>query len=535
MNSIWNNNYTLFTSRFPSLKSILPPPNEEEIANPPFWQISETRNGMITCTENSLRLHSLYNPEREAISGITNPEIMEKSTTVFYGFGLGYHVIQWAKMMKENGNTSKRLVLIEPDPLHFYAALYLLDWSDVFSYENLVLAIGCPADSVLPLIEDTSKINVGNEGVSDAYFFSIPAFIEHAKPYFDTIQAIVNRNKRKNEINAATLKKFGKLWCKNSIKNIEKMRELGCISSFFSNTSSLTNIPFFIVGAGPSLATTLPYIKEIKKRCIIICVETALHSLLRQEVEPDFIIITDPQWWAYKHIAGLKAPNSYLVTEISTYPTVFRFKCKNILLCNSQFPIGQYFQSKLNIDLGDLGTGGSVASSAWNLAHLWGAKEIFTTGLDFAFPENKTHIKGSDAEETLLTVSNHLQTPDKAICNSLYNANASIGKDFVGKDVVTDSRMKMFAWWFESRLANCPETTTYTLSAQGLNVPGIKISNIDTLLSYKDISKEKEELFNNASTKSIIIGDKVPAFKKLLKEFPNKEFKSLFSFLNDYL
>ena len=534
MNSIWNNNYKAFTSRFPNLASLLPPPNEEEVCNPPFWEISETRNGMITCSESSLRLHSAYNPEREAVAGITNPEIMEKSTTVFYGFGLGYHVIQWVKMMKEKGPSSKKLVLIEPDPLHFYSALSFLDWTDVFTYENLILAINCPAEGVLPLLEDTSRINVGNTGVSDAFFFTIPAFIEHAKPYFDTVQAIVTRNKRKNEINAATLKKFGRLWCKNSLKNIDKLRSLSSVSSYIKEDIDLSDIPFFIVGAGPSLQTMLPYLKEIKKRCIVICVETALRALLRNGVEPDFIVITDPQWWAYKHIAGLKAPNSILITEISTYSSVFRFNCNRILLCDSQFPIGQYFQSRLGVELGDLGTGGSVASSCWNLAHLWGAKEIYTIGLDFAFPENKTHIKGSDAEETILATHNRLITPDKATSSSLYNANASLSKNYKGEDVVTDSRMKMFAWWFESRLAGCPETKTYTLSLEGLYVPGIEVSNIDTILSYKDISDKKESFFNT-DAKPIVNGDKVPLFKKLLKEFPNEDFLNLYGFLKEYL
>ena len=539
MNSIWNKNYSLFTSRFSSLASLLPYPKEEEVSSPSFWEISKTRNGSITCSENSLRLHSAYNPEREAISAVSIPEIKDKTTTVFYGFGLGYHVIELAKLInkekEENGSTNRKLILIEPDYNHFYASLSFLDWSEVFKVDNLILAIGCPVESVLPLIEDTQIINIGDTGVSDAYFFALPAFMNHAKEYFDALQEIIKRNKRKNDINAATLKKFGKLWCKNSLNNISHMKELKSVSSFINKDVDISNIPFLILGAGPSLENILPYLKELKDKCIIICVETALRSMNRIGVSPDFIIITDPQWWAYKHIAGLKAPNSILITEISTYTSVFRFNCKDILLCSSQFPIGQYFELKLNVELGNLGTGGSVASSAWNLAHLWGAKEIYTAGLDFSFPGNKTHIKGSDSEENIMSISNRLFSSDKALSTQLFNSNAQIGKSFNGEDVVTDSRMKMFAWWFESRLANCPETKTYSLNKESLNVPGIEISNISTLLAYKNIKEVKEKLFNSNDIKPIVNGDKVPLFKKLLKEFPNKEFMLQFPFLKDYL
>ena len=272
MNSIWNNNYSAFKSRFPQLAELLPPPDIAQVAQPTFWKLEQTRNGMITASENGLRLHSAYNPEREAAGGVANEEMQEKSATVFYGFGLGYHVVEWCKLYNSTDATKvdaaatkvdaastkgaptahmvaptkgpvagprapKKLILIEPDVNHFYAALNVLDWTPVFQVENLVLAIGCPAESVLQLIEDTSKINIGGTGVSDAYFFAIPAFMTHAQEYFAAVQSIINRNKRKNEINAATLKKFGKLWCRNSLRNIEKMRELGCVNDYVISDS----------------------------------------------------------------------------------------------------------------------------------------------------------------------------------------------------------------------------------------------------------------------------------------------------------
>jgi hypothetical protein len=39
---------------------------------------------------------------------------MEKSSIVFYGIGLGYHLIEAAKLIKENSN-NKKLIIIEPN------------------------------------------------------------------------------------------------------------------------------------------------------------------------------------------------------------------------------------------------------------------------------------------------------------------------------------------------------------------------------------------------------------------------------------
>lgn len=533
MNSIWNKNFEAFQKRFPQLAQMT---GSQPVAPESIWSLEQSKNGMITASEGGVRLHSAYNPEREAAGAVCRDEVFEKSAVVFYGFGLGYHVIEFAKQADARGKEKAlpRLVLIEPDVKHFFAAMCLLDWTPVFALEQLIIAVGCPSDSVLPLLEDTSKVNVGETGVSDSYFFDIPSFTAHAAAYFDEIRSLVKRNQRKNEINAATLKKFGKLWCRNSLKNMRQLEKCPGIAGLAGSASDL---PFLILGAGPSLETILPYIKELQARTITLCVETALHTLLRAGLQPDFIFLTDPQFWAYRHIAGLAAPESLLITELSAYPSVFRFPCRKILLCGSQFPVGQYFEEKMALQPGDLGTGGSVASSAWNFAHFCGAREIYTAGMDFAFPNKQTHIKGSSAEQTYHTLSSRLSAPDRFTAASLYSANAAPGKDYNGDAVLTDSRMKIFSWWFEARLASCPESKTYTLCPQGLAVPGIQKAEISRLLSRPEISLQKSEFLKKANSLSSLINKSQDQDKlnKLLAEFPTADFLSAFPFLKEYL
>ena len=599
MNSIWNKNFSLFAKRFPQLAGYIP--TGRYISPEEIWSIGQAKNGEVTASENSssatLRLHSTYNPTREAAGAVSVPEVSQKSTTVFYGFGLGYHLIEWCKKYPE-----KKLVVIEPDSKRLLAALQLLDWTAVFQHQSLVLALSCPAESVLGLLEDGSGVGLGNTGVSDAYYFDIPAFTAHAAGYFDTVRSLVKRNQRKNEINEATLKKFGKLWCRNSLKNVDwlgRLGEAGGICKAADRTCKATDrtckagdrtgkaadrtcnfvsasgnsvtgigqfrgraaagLPFLIMGAGPSLEKVLPHLEALKKRCVIVCVETSLRALLRNGVQPDFIILTDPQFWAYRHIAGLAAPDSILITEVSAYPAVFRFPCLQIALCSSQFPVGQWFEQKLGLTaasrnlvgagdlpgkaggqpagsadslLGDLGTGGSVASSAWNFAAFCGASEIYTVGLDFAFPGRQTHIRGSEAEQTYHTVSSRLATPDKFTATALFSANAVLSKDYNGRPVLTDSRMKMFSWWFEARLAGCPGVKTFTLSPEGLCTPGMQPAAVTDLLSKAECPALKEEFF--ATNHLFPQADIESRLKTLKKSFPNEEFLKAFPFLKEY-
>lgn len=528
MNSIWNNNLLAFKNRFPQLAEIYSDTitalgKALDLGDvPPFWQIKPSKTGDVTATENGLTLHSSYNPVREAATAISQKEIENKSTTVFFGFGLGYHLIEWAKKYKDS---DKKLVIIEPDVAHFFAALSILDWSEVFKIEKLIMAVACPSESILGLIEDQSKINLGNTGVSDSFFFNTPAFTAHSQQYFDTIKTIIDRNIQKNKINEATLKKFGKLWCRNSIKNAEQLGKCSFIDGF----KNRINLPFLVIGAGPSLQDVIPYMAELKKRMVIVCVETALHTLLENNIEPDFILLLDPQYWAFKHIAGLKSPSSILITEVSVYPSVFRFECRQIMLCGSQFPVGQYFEKKLGIAPGNLGTGGSVASSAWNFAKFCGASEIYFAGLDLSFPGKQTHIKGSSAEQTFHKLSNKLKTAEKFGIGALFSANAQTGVNYLNQPVLTDSRMKMFAWWFESRIAACPETKTNTLCPQSLKIPGVTIAELDEVLKKESVNKNEilSYIKKNSVNKTELCN--------LISNFPDEEFINETPFLVPYL
>ena len=484
MNSIWNNNLKLFNSRFPDLFNILEETFQITSFNLetqlPSLLIQTAKNGEVTASDNGKLLHSAYNPSREAHNSVFIPEVQEKSSIVFYGMGLGYHLVEAAKLILQNSN-KKKLIIVEPNLEYFLASLQLIDWTEIFKVEKLVLAINCPAESVLPLIEDTTTINTTLQGVSDAFYFDIASFTQHNQQYFECVKTIISRNKHKNEINAATTKKFGKLWSNNCKKNAKYINQLEFINIY---KNKFIDIPFVIVAAGPTLQKNLINLKKLydskktkNKEVIIVCVETALKILLKNKINPDFIILTDPQFWAYRHIAGAQAPESVLITELSTYPSVFRFNCKKIVLCASQFPNGKEIEQKAGFSteqIGDLGSGGSVASCCWNFAVFAGAKQIYLMGLDLSFPGGQTHIKGSSAEQTWHTKSNRLANSDKFTTELLHNANVSLGTNYNNAPVLTDSRMKMFAWWFESRLASLPQIKTYTFSKEGLKIPGIE-------------------------------------------------------------
>ncbi|MGI0528620.1 motility associated factor glycosyltransferase family protein [Treponema socranskii] len=496
MNSIWNKNRSAFVSRFPSLEKMFASEiaevdaickdssndNPPAIGQPfPFWNIVSAKDGSLSAYENGVLLHSAYNPKREAEQTVANSDSEGCRAAVFFGFGLGYAVEAYALRFPD-----RAIIVVEPDADRFFASLALTDWSAFFACKDCIAALACPPHTVVSFIE--------NYGVSRCAFFSVPSQTSHASHYFDTLRTLVERNRRKDDINAATLERFAKRWLKNSCKNLNNYASMRGVSAY---SGGARGIPFTIVAAGPSLESVLPHLSEIKKRSIVVCVDTALRACLRAGVEPDFIVVGDPQYYAYRHIAGLTSKSSVLVAEVAVYPSVFSFPCRSFALSSSLFPIGKWFERRIG-EKGDLGAGGSVASAAWNFAYAAGAKEIYCCGLDFAFPEKKTHIKGSMFEEGTHETSVRTFPAETQNLPLLFSAGAEYAHDYDGNPVPTDSRMKMFAWWFESRLASCPDAKTYTFARSGIAIPGIEPADMRSFLEKPDIAVQKEKFIKKS-------------------------------------
>ena len=495
MNSTWNNNISLLKKRFPQLALILKSEierfnsfagTEQQAVLHPFWNISNSKSGELTASENNLKLHSAYSPQKEAQSIINSKKetLRNAKSVVFMAFGLGYSVLECIKDFP-----LLPVLIIEPEPKRFFAAMLYLDWQDFFQKQNITLAVGCTPDQVINLI----SIN----GFEKSVFISVAAQKKHAEEYFSVLQTLIDRNISKEKINQATLKKFGKLWKNNIEKNYDFVKKLDGVEIYKEGAK---DIPFFLIAAGPSLQGALKFLSEIKKRGIVVCVDTALKACLQAKIEPDFVLLTVPQYWAYRHIANLKSPSSVLITEVAVYPSVFRWPCRKIVACKSQVRIQDYSKYCMP-EKGDLGSGGSVASSAWNFCVFCGAKQIFTLGLDFSFPRKQTHISGSSFEQAVHSSSTKIKPAETASMPLLFSGNVSLEKNYFGKPVLSDQKMKMFAWWFESRIQQVPDVKTFSLFGEGLFIPGIKPCNLNEILSLPEIESLKKDFFKKSEKK----------------------------------
>lgn len=509
MNSTWNKNIDLFEKRFPALFDML----RDEVrsfseGSESGFQIQQAKNGMPVLIENNVPLHSKYNPAAEAQKLCSTFDREKKDAAVFLGFGLGYGPICFAESFPD-----APLIIIESDCRRLLLSFMHLDWEKVFAMRQIVFALTQDVESVVSLVNRFSfdKIQI----------YSQKAQTAHDSIFFDSVVTELRKLKQKEEINTNTLEKFAHLWLSNSCRNIRYIGSLDGIKKY-SQTVNKKNLdlPFVILAAGPSLETILPHLAEIKKRAIIVCVDTALHACLKVNVEPDFIVLLDPQYACAMHLGFLESRSSILITEIAAYPSVFRFRCREIILASSMFPVGQFFE-KDKLFKGTLRSGGSVTTSSWDFARHCGTDKIFIAGMDLGFPGKQTHIRGSQFEERSHRTSTRLSTAENDNASSLFSACPSWSKNYFGEDFLTDKRMSLFSWWFRQscQIAKEEGTTTYCLTPQSMAIKNIEKYSLEDFLNLPE--KESERKIFLQPEKTDCPEENRMQFEKSLSEFRN--------------
>ncbi|MGI5102467.1 motility associated factor glycosyltransferase family protein [Treponema vincentii] len=466
-------NCSSFTARFPEQAARLGLDKPESAlqrlqALPPEYRLLPAKaRGMehtATLTVRGGFLHSKYNPQEEA-RRILGSEFFQtaevRNRCIFAGLGLGYLASQYIEHFP-----AAEAVIIEADCNVFLCFLAARRLDSFFRHRKLSLLIGTQPEEAASFLAST--------GWNSSILFKAAVSIEAYKQWYEAFFALLERNKMKNSINAKTLERFGTLWLKNTVKNLSTLctaAKIGCFKNAFPDAAAA------VLAGGPSLTAHLELIKKSGMDFLIIAVDTALRACLRAGITPDFVLSFDPQYWNYLHTAGLDTGKSLLISEAAVFPAVLRQQSRAVFLSNSSSPFARYLEGKGQNEAGDadctLAAGGSVATTAWDFARYIGANPVIMAGLDLAYPNKQTHFAGSTFEEAAHTRSTRLAPAEQANFNSLYSAFPSLHKDYAGGTVLTDRRMLLYAWWFESALAKYPEVKTFNLMPHGVFIPGM--------------------------------------------------------------
>ncbi|MBN1835428.1 MAG: DUF115 domain-containing protein, partial [Spirochaetales bacterium] len=436
----------------------------EEGAGPPepqVLQILPSASGEPTACVAGISLHSRYDPVREASRAIGAGVAEGVTAAVFYGFGLGYQVEAFRRL-----RPGVPAVVIEPEIGAFLQALETRELASILGAPEVFWHVGDGPEAAVMTLD---ALPLGRMRV-----FRLPAAAPESAEYFRRVDAAVRSLLDRREVNLNTLNRFGRLWLRNLTANL---REFVLCPGVEGLRGSFDGVPALVLAAGPSLDRLLPELPRLRERTLLVAVDTSFGLCVAAGVEPDLLVTVDPQYWNTRHLDRVVVEKAVTVSESSAHPRLFRRPGPEapLYFVSSFFPLGRLLEEAVGAR-GRVGAGGSVATTAWDLARLLGCRPVYMGGLDLGYPGSRTHCRGAFFEERAHDRSFRLATAEGSSFQALREAGPFPVENNAGTTTLTDRRLIIYKWWFENQMAQAgasPSTPTFSLSSAGVRIEGM--------------------------------------------------------------
>lgn len=350
-------------------------------------------NGEQTCSAGGFRLHSSYNPSREAGRFASNAEC---SFNPRYILVTGPALSYCADFLK------KRFPGAELCCIRFSKEFHETDskWHAVF----------CAFDKADPEKENRRLSEelfgyMGDEGISSCLFLSWKPSELPFKELSEFAWKEIKKAAVKSKSVLATRTYFSRRWARNALR----------FALFVKNTAVLRrgNSAVIVCASGPSLKQSIPFIKQFRERFFLIAVSSALSAMRRYGISPDLCISTDGGYWAKLHLSfplqnsriplALPAEGSCFASVLSKTPVVPLFYgdgCSQAVLESTGF---QGMKALRN---------GSVSGTAAMLALSLTEGPVFFCGLDLSSSKGFFHIQPNELDKRNSAFDSRLNTAE---------------------------------------------------------------------------------------------------------------------------
>jgi hypothetical protein len=457
--------------------------------------------------DKKVTLHSKIDPVKEAQKFIASGCEMDEQLYFLFGFGLGYQIEELLKRNEES-----RIIVIEPSAALFKATLAARDITSIVKSDRVWLNLEKKSFNFDGITLDPSIIRIK--------FLSL-------RPYRDLFPDALKELKEeyisflnRRQINTATIKRFDRLWTRNTFKNSAYFFTLPGIDDL---RDSFSAVPALVLSAGPSLETDTEIILDLADSAVIIACDTAMSPLIKRGIVPDFVVTVDPQYVNSLILSSGARINTrsqdlpLLIADPAVYPTTLKNYEGLKALCSSVFFPGRVIERFSGIK-GTIAAGGSVAVATYDFARIIGADPIILMGLDLSYSGSRTHLRGSFHELYLMSHADKFNPIQTQIVKYITGGDPFNVNDKFGNPVLSDRRMLLYKSWFESRAPSI-KGHTFNASNKGLHLEGIEDRTLEDL---------REDIKKRNFSKNTLISDLKAKLKRMQENLSKVEEFTLF-------
>lgn len=317
----------------------------------------------------SFYLHSSVNPEREA--RFLADSLKQAEDYIVFGMELGYHVLELL-----NIHQSARVCVFESNIYMLHMAFTYIDWTTYIANGRIRVVYN---DDTKQLVTELSRQFAEMKNAQLLVHYPAIKMIEDAQTRHLLEDFFVT---------TSSMREQGSLLDSN-FEVISKLNlpECGELKDIFKDKAVV------IVGAGPSVDSQLTSIKKCRDKITVFATGHITRKLVNEGIIPDAVIITDPQPLMYKQIDGVNLKNIPMILLSTASSSIVEYYNGPIYVAYQSGYVHAEIKAK-EIGATLFETGGSVTTTALDIAMRFGARKIIFVGVDLAYTGGYSHASG---------------------------------------------------------------------------------------------------------------------------------------------
>jgi len=411
-------------------------------------QIKTSPIGLDYALYNGIRLNSSYDPLSEARRHIEHEISISPGTVIISGCTLGYLIEQTRSMFP-----SAKILCF------FYEEI-------LFEYCRKKFGVRMP-ESCLVHTEEMSETEVflsGKLGEPDLEGLTVLEWGPSARIFIDQSEKVRQcLAQRVREMNGSILatKTFGRRWISNAFRNFYRMEHNIVLEQGGAPAAA-------IIGSGPSLADSIGFLKQHRKRLFVLALSSSLEFLSTFNVSPDAVVATDPGFWASVLMNPLENTGIPLFIPLSASAPSGIISDLPIAVLNQGLFHEEQLLSDLSLESNRILPGGTVAATALHLGRYITKGPLFAAGIDLCYRDIHIHSRPHAFDILDEVVSDRI--------NPLLSRAWKHSVDTTVEILPGGSRcslpFKTYSGWF-SRKTELSSTPLYRLHPSEVYIPGL--------------------------------------------------------------
>ena len=395
-------------------------------------------------------------------------DLAPESFYAISGFGDGSHLEYFLK----HSSNGIIFLVAEKDPALLRETLSRIDCSKLLASDRLILGVGKLDNGYFKDIQ-----NAALSAIQDVNMVVFSPLHSVDEQYYDRMRNELIRQylviRPLIEVNLRT----APLIQRNTFTNLPIMASAPDLAEI---GSGFEDIPFVLVGAGPSLDESISFLQEVQDRVIIVTSNSPLRKLLNNGIQPHLVVTADPGSPTFEGFDGVNVEGLRLACPFSAYPAIVDLFPGRIFSWCTYNPIVDLLKKAQGKTSGSkIMEKGTVSGCVLDVSRLLGCKKVLFVGQDMCIRSDGRYY-----------------TDDSAYADrGAHYANTSQGHRLPGNtedEVLVEGRLFVYLKTFEEFIRGQGEVEYRNLARTGVRVQGAPFFSFeDSLLWIGDSTNEK--------------------------------------------